>query len=95
MPIPDSLIHKLALFRARGTTPDYRLGLFSRDSWLSVLFGQGLTPGGYDPLADTFDLDQAEAQCADFKARIDAGVAAMPAHRDTVRAYSAAESAAA
>jgi tryptophan halogenase len=95
MPIPDSLTHKLALFRARGTAPDYRLGLFSRDSWLSVLFGQGLTPGGYDPLADTFDLDLVEAQCADFKARIDAGVAAMPAHRDTVRAYSAAESAAA
>jgi tryptophan halogenase len=90
MPIPDSLAHKLALFRARGTAPDYRLGLFSRDSWLSVLFGQGLMPTGYDPLADGFDLDLVDAQCADFKDRIDGGVAAMPSHRDFIRGYCAA-----
>jgi tryptophan halogenase len=42
MPLPDSLEHKMALFRARAAAPEYQFGLFSRDSWLSVLFGQGL-----------------------------------------------------
>ncbi|MGN6280174.1 MAG: tryptophan halogenase family protein [Sphingomonas sp.] len=89
MAMPDSLAHKMALFRARGTPPDYRHGLFSRDSWLAVLFGQGVEPAAYDPLADAFDLDAVDAQCADFKDRIDLSVASMPSHRDFVRGYCA------
>jgi tryptophan halogenase len=90
MPLPDSLAHKVALFRARATSPEYQFGLFSRDSWLSVLFGQGLTPDSYDPLADAFDADRVDAQCADFKSRIDAAVATMPSQRDFIAGYCAA-----
>ena len=90
MPLPDSLEHKMALFRARATAPEYQFGLFSRDSWLSVLFGQGLSPQGYDPLADTFDLDLVDSQCADFKSRIDSAVAAMPSQREFIDSYCAA-----
>jgi tryptophan halogenase len=89
MPIPDSLAHKLALFRARAAVPEYEFGLFSRDSWLSVLFGQGIEPEAYDPLADAFDLDRVEARCGDFKARIDAAVAAMASHRAFIERYCA------
>jgi tryptophan halogenase len=90
MPLPDSLANKMALFRARALAPEYQYGLFSRDSWLSVLFGQGLTPQGYDPLADSFDLNQVETRCADFVARIDSAVAAMPSHSDFIATYCAA-----
>jgi tryptophan halogenase len=89
MPLPGSLEHKLALFRARGTAPEYQFGLFSRDSWLSVLFGQGLSPTGYDPLADAFGLDAVESQCSDFKERVDGAVAAMPSHSDFIAGYCA------
>jgi tryptophan halogenase len=41
MKLPDTLAHKIALFEARGAVPDYQYGLFARDSWLSVLAGQG------------------------------------------------------
>jgi tryptophan halogenase len=89
MPLPDSLAHKMALFEARATAPEYQFGLFSRDSWLSVLFGQGLAPQAYDPLADTFDLDTVAAQCADFTRRVDAAVAVMPSQRDFIAGYCA------
>jgi tryptophan halogenase len=89
MPVPESLTHKLGLFRARATAPDYQFGLFSRDSWLSVLFGQRVVPEGYDPLADTFDLDLVDSQCTDFKNRIDGAVAAMSSHRDFISMYCA------
>lgn len=95
MPIPDSLAHKIALFRARGTAPEYQFGLFSRDSWLAVLFGQGIEPKGYDPLADAFDLDLVETQCADFRRRIDGAVAAMPSHAEFIRGYCASSESAA
>jgi tryptophan halogenase len=90
MPLPDSLAHKLALFRARATSPEYQFGLFSRDSWLSVLFGQGLSPEAFDPLAGAFDAYLIESQCADFKSRIDGAVAAMPSQRDFIASYCAA-----
>ena len=90
MPLPDSLAHKMALFRARASAPEYAFGLFSRDSWLSVMFGQGLTPDSYDPLADAFDLDLVDSQCADFRSRIGAAVAAMPSQREFIASYCAA-----
>jgi tryptophan halogenase len=90
MPLPDSLTHKMALFRSRGAAPEYQFGLFSRDSWLSVMFGQGLKPQAYDPLADAFDLGLVESKCADFKSRIDGAVASMPSHSDFIASYCAA-----
>jgi tryptophan halogenase len=90
MSVPDSLAHKIALFRARAAAPEYQFGLFSRDSWLSVLLGQGITPEAYDPLADAFDLDLVDSKCADFKHRIDGAVAAMPSHREFIAGYCAA-----
>ena len=89
MPLPDSLAHKIALFRSRATAPEYQFGLFSRDSWLSVLFGQGLSPAGHDPLADCFDLDLVDSQCASFKSRVDGAVAAMPSHSEFIASYCA------
>jgi tryptophan halogenase len=91
MPIPDSLAHKLELFRARATAPNYQYGLFARDSWLSVLVGQGVMPERYDRLADTFDLDMVSARLEDFAGRIASGVAAMPSHADFIANYCAAE----
>ncbi|WEK00806.1 MAG: tryptophan 7-halogenase [Candidatus Sphingomonas phytovorans] len=91
MPVPDSLTHKLELFRARAMAPNYQYGLFARDSWLSVLIGQGIMPAGYDRLADTFDLDMAVARLDDFAGRIESSVAAMSSHADFIANYCAAE----
>ncbi len=90
MPIPDSLTHKLELFRARAMAPNYQYGLFARDSWLSVLIGQGIVPDGYDRLADTFDLDMLVARLDDFAGRIESSVSAMPSHADFIANYCAA-----
>jgi len=87
MPIPASLEEKLALFEGRAGLPDYKYGLFSRDSWLSVLEGQGLTPRAYDRLAEAMPLDVLGAKLADLKTRIDSNVAAMSSHADFIARY--------
>jgi tryptophan halogenase len=87
MPIPDSLVEKMALFEARAWTPDYKYGLFARDSWLSVLMGQGVTPRGYDRLAEGLSLAEAEANLERLKSRIDASVAAMSSHASFIANY--------
>ena len=87
MPIPDSLAHKIALFRSRAHAPDHRYGLFSRDSWLPVLVGQGVLPEGYDRLADGVGLPELQGKLADLKARIDSNVGTMTSHADFIARY--------
>jgi tryptophan halogenase len=91
MPIPDSLAAKLELFERRAALPDYKYGLFSRDSWLSVLEGQGLVSRGYDRLAEGLSLDDVEARLRDLKARIDANVDTMTSHADFLARYAPGE----
>ncbi len=87
MAIPDSLAHKIELFRGRGYVPVYRDGLFARDSWLSVLMGQGIAPHGYDRLADGIDLARLGERFAELKIRIDSRVTDMPAHDAFIARY--------
>jgi tryptophan halogenase len=95
MPIPDSLAAKMELFEARAALPDYKYGLFSRDSWLSVLEGQGLTPRANDRLAQSLPLEDLEARLADLKTRIDSNVATMTSHADFLARYAPGDLAAA
>jgi len=78
MTLPDDLRQRIDLFRASGTMPEYRLGLFSRDSWLAVLIGQGVAPGTYNRLADHVPIAELRRRLVDLHARIAAGVADMP-----------------
>ena len=93
MTLPESLRHKLELFRARSALPNYEYGLFSRDSWLAVLYGQGIVPKGYDRLANALPLDALERRLADFHARIRAGVANMRPHGEYVASHCTAPAA--
>ncbi len=87
MALPDTLRHKIEMFEARAAAPDYIYGLFSRDSWLSVLIGQRLEARGYDHLADALALDDVQTRLADLKARIEVNAAAMTSHADFIAHY--------
>jgi tryptophan halogenase len=56
---PPSLQHTLSLFKERGRLPYYPEETFDRDSWLTVLFGQGVRPRRIDPLADLVSTQEA------------------------------------
>ena len=94
MPLPDTLAHKIALFRESAAAPTYQYGLFSRDSWLSVLVGQGIEPEGYSRLADRIALDETERRLRDLRARIEDGLGPVPSHEDFITRYCGAGSAA-
>lgn len=49
MAIPDSLIHKMELFRTRGNVVNYRDGMFLDASWIAVYLGQNIIPHHPDP----------------------------------------------
>jgi len=85
--LPESLEHKLKLFTSRGHVPYFKDGFFSRDSWLAVLFGQGLMPRAYDRLADIIPLEELDAQLRVLHARVATHVDDMPSHADVIARY--------
>ncbi len=86
-PLPESLKHKLELFAARGHVPYYKDGFFSRDSWLAVLFGQGLVPRAHDRLADFISPEELSAKLRQLHADVATHAAGMPSHADVVARY--------
>ncbi|WP_122467998.1 tryptophan halogenase family protein [Brevundimonas lutea] len=87
MEIPDSLAETLALFAHRGHIPQYKDGLFSPPSWLSVLVGQGLSPSGYHPLADAVSLEDALEEMRWWRDQVSDRVERMPSHAEVVADY--------
>ena len=61
MAIPDSLAHKIDLFRNRAKIARYDEQLFAEPSWLAVFLGQGIQPRDYDRLADVAAYDDVVA----------------------------------
>ncbi len=83
MTLPDSRRTRSALFRSSGRAPDYKLGLFSRDSWLAVLMGQGIVPAAYDRLADRLPLGESRRSPAgSARAHRHQRRRALPAHAE-------------
>lgn len=91
MALPDSLAHKMALFRESAAAPEYRLGLFSRDSWLSVLEGQGVLPSAANPLTHRLSAADLQARLDDLAERIAVNAADMTPHAEFLASYCASE----
>jgi tryptophan 7-halogenase len=94
MAVPDSLAEKIALFRERGFIPQYKDGLFSPPSWISVFLGQGVANEHYHPLADGLPLPRLFEELDRMRRQVDEGVAALPMHETTIEDYCEAPDAA-
>jgi tryptophan halogenase len=90
MAIPDSLAHKIALFRAQGRLFRTEDDLFGDASWLAVLFGQNIMPKAYDPLADTLPAEQIAPMLARMRIAMRQAAERMPGHGDYIRRHCAA-----
>jgi tryptophan halogenase len=93
MAVPDSLARKIELFRAGGRIFRFEDELFSEDSWLAVLLGQGVVPRAYDPLADSVNETGIRETLARMAPFIRDAAEAMPAHSAYLAQHGAAASA--
>jgi tryptophan halogenase len=91
MPLPDSLAHRLALFRANGRIVRAGDELFAETGWLQVLIGQGARPRGWHPLADQLAPDRL-AEFLDLARRQAEQIATrLPDHQRFIAAHCAAD----
>ena len=86
MPIPDSLAHKLELFREKGRILRYDHDLFAVPSWIAVMLGQNVMPTGYDTLVDAMDADRVLGAMGQLAHSYRAQADTMPDHAEFVAA---------
>ncbi len=80
MSIPDTLRHKMELWRANGRVFRENAELFSEISWVEVFLGQHLVPRSYHPLVDALDEERIAAFLDNVRSTIKRCVEVMPTH---------------
>jgi len=87
MPIPDSLAHRIDLFRESGRVFKISNELFGENSWVQVMLGQGLIPEQYHPVVDVMSDEELTHFMQSIKSQVDKTVAKLPGHEAYVAQY--------
>ena len=87
MEVPDTLAHRIELFRAGGHAYQAPGELFQVDSWLQVMLGQRLEPEAWHRMARLMPAAQLAGALKDLKAGLDQALARLPAHQAFLDSY--------
>nr|WP_277991328.1 tryptophan halogenase family protein [Sphingomonas panni] len=87
MSLPDTLLHKIELFRETGRVFRYNDELFSRPSWVAVMLGQGIVPRTSDPIVATLPTGEVAHSLASMRGAMAAAVQRMPTHAEFLSRY--------
>lgn len=87
MEIPESLRHRIDLFRETGRVFKAPTELFAENSWIQVMLGQGVVPKQYHPVVDVMGDDELKRFLQDIKSQVDNTVAQLPRHEVYVDQY--------
>ena len=90
MQVPDTLQHKLDLYRSAGRIVRTDNELFAEVGWLQVLHGQRVVPRRHHPIADAIPEAEVASYLADIAAVVANCVERMPTHTRFVAAHCAA-----
>ena len=81
MPIPETLQHKLDVWRACGRVPLYDQDSYLEPSWVAILLGNGCVPDAWHPAADMPPIDALGAAMARRRADLARLAQSAPDHR--------------
>jgi tryptophan halogenase len=87
MAIPDSLQHRLDLFKQTGRVFQQAGDVFAENNWTQVMLGQGLIPDQYHPIVDMMSDSELENFLSNLKQRTDSVVSQLPKHEEFIASY--------
>lgn len=82
--IPDSLRHKLDIWKASGHIPLGDLESYMEPSWLAILLGNGVVPARYHISADFYPLEQIRTGMDLRREEIMSSAQAVTSHQDFI-----------
>ncbi len=91
MDVPDSLAHRIALFRETGRVFRKNEELFAENSWVQVMMGQGIMPQSHHPVAAKLRDEEMAHLLQTLREQVARTVAALPAHGEYVARYCGAQ----
>ena len=91
MEIPDTLAAKIELWRGKARNFREQADLFTEESWIAVLMGQGIVPQSFDPLVHALPVPETGRFMRHLRDVIGKTAAAMPSHGDFIAQHCAAK----
>ncbi|MEM7280011.1 MAG: tryptophan halogenase family protein [Pseudomonadota bacterium] len=87
MSIPESLQHRIDLFRQTGRVFKVDSELFGENSWIQVMLGQGLLPEQYHPIVDEMTDDELRRFMQGAETAVHRQVGRLPDHQEFIDHY--------
>ncbi len=87
MPIPDSLQHRIDLFKQAGRVFKVPTELFGENSWTQVMLGQGLMPEQYHPIVNMMEDDELKVFLSGIHGSVGNLVRQLPDHQRFIDHY--------
>ena len=87
MDIPDSLTHRIQLFRQTGRIAWNPGELFGTTFWVQVMLGQGLIPEQYHPIVNAMSKDEIGKHLVDIHRQVEEQVEQLPDHQQFIDDY--------
>jgi tryptophan halogenase len=87
MSIPDTLAHRIELFKESAHAFQTGDEMFRLESWSHVMLGQRLRPNSYHQLVAALNQGELSRHLHSIRETINAAVDRLPSHRDFLRQY--------
>jgi len=91
MSIPDSLQHKIDLFKAAGRVFRDDGELFTRPSWIAVLIGQNVFPDTNEPILSDIPASDIQQSLSSMSQAMQKAAGTMPSHAEFIERYTRAK----
>jgi len=85
MDIPDTLQHRIELWKAHGRIFPKEADMFLTPSWTSVLLGQNIWPERYDPVANALVAEQVDQALQNMRQSYEETAEGLPTHEQFLR----------
>lgn len=92
MTVPESLKHRIDLFRETGRCFKMSDELFGENSWTQVMLGQGILPESYHTIAEVMSKDELKNFLDHIQGNVSRAVAQLPDHGEYINRYCPAKS---
>jgi tryptophan halogenase len=90
MRLPESLQHKIDVFKSCGRVPLYTEESYQEPSWVSIFLGQHVYPDRYDPIIDNVEIARLRGGMQQRLAAIRRVAQTLPTHRQFIASQCAA-----
>ena len=87
MEIPESLQHRIDLFKETGRVFKVPTELFGENSWTQVMLGQGLSPEQYHPIVNMMDEQELRDFLGGIHGPVERLVSQLPEHQRFIDHY--------